>query len=294
MKGFMLIVFNPAAGNRRVHRLWRVLDILSANGIRCEVARTTAAGDARAFAAAAAAAGTRVVVAAGGDGTIAEVASGLLGSPTALGVIPLGTANVLALEHDLPRSPRAIAAALAFARTRPLWPGLARDRAGGSLLFTQMLGFGFDAAVVARVGTRLKRALGRGAYAVQTLRTLFDHEFAPIQLCIDGLGTTAAGVIVSKGRLYAGPYRLAPEADPAAPGFSVVLFDRPGRWAVTAYAAALLGGRLPGAPGLRCLRAGVVSLPGNTPLAAQADGDPAGSDLVRVTDAPAPLRLVVA
>ena len=289
----MLIVFNPAAGNRRVHRLWRVLDILTANGIRCEVARTSAPGDARAFAAAAAAAGTRVVVAAGGDGTIAEVAAGLLGSPTALGVIPLGTANVLALEHDLPRAPRAIAAALAFARTRPLWPGLARDRAGGELLFTQMLGFGFDAAVVARVGTRLKRALGRGAYAVQTLRTLFDHEFVPIRVCIDGADTTAAGVIVTKGRLYAGPYLLAPEADAGAPGFSVVLFDRAGPWAVAAYAAALLGGRLPRAAGLRRVRAGVLSLPGNAPLDAQADGDRAGRDVVSIADAAAPLRLVV-
>ncbi|MGC8475368.1 MAG: diacylglycerol/lipid kinase family protein [Acetobacteraceae bacterium] len=290
----MLIVFNPAAGNRRVHRLWRVLDILTANGIRCEVARTSAPGDARAFAAAAAAAGTRVVVAAGGDGTIAEVAAGLLGSPTALGVIPLGTANVLALEHDLPRAPRAIAAALAFGRTRPLWPGLARDRAGGARLFTQMLGFGFDAAVVARVGTRLKRVLGRGAYAAQTLRTLFDFEFVPIRLCIDGMATTAAGVIVTKGRLYAGPYRLAPEADPAVPGFSVVLFDRAGPGAVAAYAAALLRGRLPIAPGLRRLRAAGLTLPGNATLPAQADGDPAGSDLVSVSDAPAPLRLVVA
>src|SRR5487761_2782783 len=103
----MVIVFNPAAGNRRVHRLWRVLDILAANGVRW-------------------------VVAAGGDGTIAEVASGLLGTGAALGVIPLGTANVLAHEYALPFAPRAVAAALAFGRTRPLWPGLAEG--GGPLM----------------------------------------------------------------------------------------------------------------------------------------------------------------
>ena len=67
-----------------------------------------------------------MVVAAGGDGTIAEVANGLLGSSTRLGVIPLGSANVLAHELALPFEPRAVAAALAFGRTRPLWPGVAR------------------------------------------------------------------------------------------------------------------------------------------------------------------------
>ena len=64
-----------------------------------------------------------MVVAAGGDGTIAEVANGLMGSGARLGVIPLGTANVLAHELALPFAPRAVAAALAFGRTRLLWPG---------------------------------------------------------------------------------------------------------------------------------------------------------------------------
>ena len=74
-----------------------------------------------------------MVVAAGGDGTIAEVANGLMGSGARLGVIPLGTANVLAHELALPFAPRAVAAALAFGRTRPLWPGMVRgaDRLAG-------------------------------------------------------------------------------------------------------------------------------------------------------------------
>ncbi len=290
----MVIVFNPTAGNRRVSRLWRVLDILTANGIRCEVAYTRAPGDARALAAAAAAGGTRVVVAAGGDGTIAEVAAGLLGTESALGVIPLGTANVLALEHKLPQTPRAVAAALAFGRTRPLWPGLAQHRDGTVRLFVQMLGFGFDAAVVARVGTRLKRALGRGAYVAQTMRTLLDYPFPPLRLAIDDCETEAVSAIVSKGRLYAGPFVLVPEAAPDRAGFSVVLFDRPGPAAALRYAASLAAGRLAEAPGLRRLRASRVTLLGNTPLPAQADGDAVGTGLTVVTDAPAPIRLVVA
>jgi diacylglycerol kinase (ATP) len=289
----MVIVFNPAAGNRRVFRLWRVLDILAANGVRCQVARTGGAGDARSLAAAAAARGADLVVAAGGDGTIAEVASGLLGTTVPLGVIPLGTANVLAREYALPFAPRAVAAALAFGRTRPLWPGLAEAPDGERRLFVQMLGVGFDAEVVRRVRPGLKRLLGRGAYVVETARSLAGYEFAPIRLRLDGVETEAASVIVSKGRLYGGHYLLAPEAEPGRPGFSVVLFERAGPQAALCYGAALPLGRLATAPGVRRVRASRVEFLGNRTLPAQSDGDAAGPAPRAVTDAPGPLALVV-
>ncbi|HVB68798.1 MAG TPA: diacylglycerol kinase family protein [Acetobacteraceae bacterium] len=289
----MVIIFNPAAGNRRVYRLWRVLDILAANGIRCEVLRTGGAGDARALAAAAAAAGADLVVAAGGDGTIAEVASGLLATRVPLGVIPLGTANVLAREYALPFAPRAVAAALAFGRTRPLWPGVATSADGPPRLFVQMLGVGFDAAVVHGIRPGLKRLLGRGAYVAETLKRLPGYDFAPVRVRLDGVETEAASVIVSKGRLYGGPYLLAPEARPGEPGFSVVLFERSGPRAALCYGAALPLGRLARMAGVRRVRAARVEFPANRALAAQADGDPAGTAPRLVTDAPAPLALVV-
>src|SRR4029079_372581 len=83
----MIIVFNPVAGMRRASLLWRVLDVLTANGIRIQLAETRRSGHAEALAREAASRGATMVVAAGGDGTIAEVANGLLGSPTRLGII---------------------------------------------------------------------------------------------------------------------------------------------------------------------------------------------------------------
>ena len=203
----MIIVFNPVAGRRRAQLLWRVLDIMVANGIRIELAETTRRGHAEAIARTAARAGSTLVVAAGGDGTIAEVANGLMGSATRLGVIPLGTANVLAHELNLPFAPAAVAAALALGRTRPLWPGIcssgpcssgpgASQDGGTARLFVQMLGVGFDAHVVAHLSVPLKRAIGRAAYALQTLRELPRYDFAPIRLRLDGTETEAASAIV--------------------------------------------------------------------------------------------------
>src|ERR1700722_6261323 len=110
----MIVVFNPVAGMRRASLMWRVLDVLVANGVRIELSETHRPGHAEALAREAAVRGFSMVVAAGGDGTIAEVANGLMGSTARLGVIPLGTANVLAHELGLPFAPKSVAAALAF------------------------------------------------------------------------------------------------------------------------------------------------------------------------------------
>jgi diacylglycerol kinase family enzyme len=291
----MIVIYNPAAGARRAHRLWRVLDILSASGVRVQLLETQHAGHGTELARSVAAPG-RLVVAAGGDGTIAEVANGLAqaciaGTPPRLGVIPLGTANVLARELGLPTAPHAVAHALAFGRTRALWPGIASgdqpDR-----LFVQMLGVGLDAMVVHRLPGPLKRVLGRSAYVVQTLRELVRYDYEPIRLRIDGAAAEASSVIVTKGTLYAGQYLLAPSARPGEPGFTVALFGRSGPWAALMYGAALPLNLLPGAPGMRLVRASRVEILGSS-APAQADGDPAGCVPVSVRDAARPIDVVV-
>lgn len=288
----MVIIFNPAAGRRRAALLWRVLDVLATNGVRLDLAETRCRGHAERLAREAVRAGAPMVVAAGGDGTIAEVANGILGSHAQLGVIPLGTANVLAQELSLPFAPRAVAAALAFGRTQMLWPGVARGTEE-SRLFVQMLGVGFDAHVVHRLPLPLKRVLGRGAYVVQSLREVLRYDYAPIRVRLDEQETQAASVIVSKGRLYGGRYLLAPEAQPNEPGFSVMLFERSGPVAALCYGAALPLNRLAEAPGVRHVRARRIEFIGNAKAPVQSDGDAARYVPLSVTDAPGPIPVVV-
>ncbi|HEY6434527.1 MAG TPA: diacylglycerol kinase family protein [Acetobacteraceae bacterium] len=288
----MLVIFNPVAGRRRVQLLWRVLDVLIHNGIRLEVAETKRRGDAQDYARNAAAAGAPLIVAAGGDGTIAEVASGLIGSDACLGIIPLGTANVVAHELGLPSAPTAIAAALAFGRLRCLWPGRA-ENGSGERLFVQMLGVGFDAHVVHRLPPWLKRAGGRGAYVAQTLRELGRYRFPPIRLRLDGYETDAASVIISKGRFYGGRFLIAPDARPCEPGFSVLLFDHSGPGAALLYGAALPMQVLSRGPGLRHRRARRIEFVDCASVPAQADGDAAGLAPLHVSDADRPIRVLV-
>jgi YegS/Rv2252/BmrU family lipid kinase len=288
----MLIVFNPAAGARRRRRLLAALDLLRGLGMRPEIAETAHRGHASALAREAAASGMRIIVAAGGDGTIAEVAAGMAESDSALGVLPLGTANVLALELGLPRAPDRAAAVLAMGRTALLHPGLARWPDGRALLFVQMLGAGFDAAVVHHLPGGLKRAIGKGAYVLQTLREMPRYRFPHIRVEADGEGLEAASVIVTKGRLYAGRFLLAPGADPREPGFHLALFRDGGALAALRYGAALPLGLLPRLPSVSLRRVREVRLAGEG-VPVQADGDAAGMLPSFIGPAPQPLRIVV-
>ena len=289
----MLIVFNPTAGRRRATLLWRVLDVLIQHGMRVDLARTRRRGHATELAREAARAGTGLIVAAGGDGTVAEVAAGLLGTPARLGIIPLGTANVLAHELGLPVQPRATAAALAFGRTRPLWPGIATSE-DGTRLFVQMLGAGLDAQVVHRLRLPLKRMFGRSAYVLQTMEEAMRYDYMPLRVRIDGIERPASSVVVCKGRLYGGPYILAPDASPCVPGFTVALFGASGPLAALGYGAALPLNLLPHAPGVSLVRGRNIEIRADHDTPAQADGDPAGTTPILVSDAACCIEVVVA
>ncbi len=269
----MIVIHNPAAGPRRRALLAPVLAALAARGANVELRATAGPGDATRIAREAPAPADGLVVAAGGDGTIAEVAAGLLQHPARsdlrLGVIPLGTANVLAHEIGLSRRPDAVVGALLDGVPRPLHPG--RIGEGDSArVFLMMAGAGFDAAVVAAVGPGLKRLCGMGAYVLHTLR-LAARRFAPLDVVVDGVPMRAKSVVVCNGAHYGGPYRLAPGANLEVPGFEVVLLDAAGGLGVAAQGLRLMRGTLHRAPGTRIITARVIEIIGGGPL--QADGD---------------------
>lgn len=288
----MIIIYNPAAGPRRRALLDPVLARLRARGAGVALCPTTAPRDAARIARTLEPPADGLVVAAGGDGTIAEVAEGLLDNPRGaelrLGVIPLGTANVLAHEIGLARDADAIVAALLDGRPQPLHAGRIGEGAAARV-FLMMAGAGFDAAVVAAVGPQLKRLCGKGAYVLHTLR-LATRRFPALDLRVDGVPMRAKNVVVCNGAHYGGPYRLAPGADLREPSFEVVLLDDAGGPAVAIQGARLMRGTLHRAKGTRTVSARVVEILGQGPL--QADGDVAAALPVRIAASDAFLTLM--
>lgn len=279
----MLVIFNPVAGSRRRRKLARALAVLGRHAV---LAETSGPGDARRLAARASMAGHDCVVAAGGDGTIAEVAAGLAGSAATLGILPFGTANVLALELGLPRDAAAAARVILAGREVLIHPGQADGR-----IFLQMLGAGFEAAVVHHLPPGLKRRIGKGAYVWQTLREITRHQFRDLHFSADGgVWETAHSLIITKGRLYAGRHLIAPGASPLQPGFTLVIQRGPARLGALLAGAALpldLMHRLPFIELRRCAR---LALAGEGVLT-QCDGDTGPPLPLTVTDAAAGLRI---
>lgn len=287
------IIFNPTAGTRRRHRLEVVRRALVARGVAVTIAETDRRGHAETLAREAVREGERLVVAAGGDGTIAEVANGLAGSGAALGVIPLGTANVIAHEWGLPFGADAIAEALVAGHTRPLHPLRAQFGEGTARLVLQMLGVGLDSAVVAALDAGLKRRLGKGAYVLETVRQIFAWPFPRLDLRLDGGATEAAQVIATKGRFYGGRLLLAPEARADAPGFVACLFPGRGRLAAIRAGLALPLNLLPRLGGVAFRHAHRLEIAAPAGLPVQADGDLIGLTPVSVADAETTIPLVV-
>lgn len=274
----MLVIFNPTAGCRRRSRLDRVLAALAAAGAEVDLRPTAHAGDAEAIAAAAVPPADGLIVAAGGDGTLAEVVNGLAANPAReafrLGLIPLGTANVLAHEIGLPGDAAGIARVLLAGETRTVHPGRIRGADGRARHFLMMAGAGFDAAVVAAVSPGLKRRLGKGAYVWQTLRRAAAGRCPGLTVSADGVEFAAQSVVACNGRRYGGPYVLAPGADLSEPWFQVVVLARAGGWRVIPQGLRLMLGTLAAAPGVRLTAARRISVSGTGCL--QADGDAAG------------------
>jgi len=289
----LLIIYNPTAGGSRRRRFEAVLADLADLGCPMDVRPTTGPGDAAAFAREADAAAHDLVVAAGGDGTINEVINGLSGSQVALGIVPLGTANLLAREIGLTRDPDRIAAAIAGGALRRVSLGRVVSEAGRGRHFTLMAGVGFDAHVVADVDLALKRRIGKGAYVAEFARQLFAFKFPAYRVTVDGATHQAASVVIAKPRHYGGPYSCAKDARLEDTEFHVCLFERPGALAAIRYGMALTGGRLEGRGDYRILRVAHVRVEGPAGDPVQGDGDVIAALPLAVEMAPAALRLIV-
>src|SRR5216110_4044560 len=94
------VILNPSAGNLETVRDWQ--ERVESIARRCPIRITSHPGEAEALARRAVEEGFARIVAAGGDGTVTQVANGLAGSNAALGLLPMGTVNVFAMELGLP------------------------------------------------------------------------------------------------------------------------------------------------------------------------------------------------
>jgi diacylglycerol kinase (ATP) len=122
-----------------------------------------------------------LVVVAGGDGTVREVAHGLEGSDKPLLVMPCGTENLLANELGFDEKIKHLIRTFEAGYIRPLDLGNVNGRC-----FTSIAGFGFDGEVVKRVSEQRQGHINHFDYFWPIWRTLWGYEFAPMKVRVDG------------------------------------------------------------------------------------------------------------
>lgn len=286
---YVRIIANPISGGGRGQKVAQVLvQSLEVRGIQTELYITRGPGDARREAARP---GADIVVAVGGDGSVNEVANGLTGTGATMGILPFGTANVVASALRIPRDPELLAKLIADRSVKPIDLGLLGERR-----FLQSVGAGFDAAVVQAVHQRRGRSQNFATWVIPVVSTVLRYEFPPIRVTVDGhvicqdaLYATAANTAYS-----AGVVAFTPEARLDSGVLDVCAFRYWNIPRMLFYAAAT---RLPGFRN----RPGVVYAQGrevlfepasDAPVPYQIDGDPAGALPARCTIVPAALQVI--
>ena len=202
------LIINPKARQGGLD-LEQVIARLRQRGWDVDAVETSRAGEAIDLAHSAAADGCELVVACGGDGTINEVVNGLVGTKAALGVIPLGTANVWAIEMGIPRRPIEAADALVDGRIRQVDLGRAGDR-----YFLLMAGIGLDAEVLKAVPPALKKRFGIVAFFLHGVHKVIGFRGERAIILIDGVPYRRwlRLAVVSNTRLYGGMFSMTHQA----------------------------------------------------------------------------------
>src|SRR5216110_3921441 len=224
-----VVILNPTAGNPETVRDWQ--ERVESIARRCPIRITSHPGEAEALARRAVEEGFARIVAAGGDGTVTQVANGLAGSNAALGLLPMGTVNVFAMELGLPLNNLQLCWDIIEGANMRL---VDLPSANGKC-FVQLAGVGLDAQAVKETSLASKRSFGPPSYLISAAQIAARQ---PPKLYIESeSGSVGEGsfVLIGNGRLYGGPFPFFKRALIDDGLLDVVVFKRIGYLDIIRY-----------------------------------------------------------
>lgn len=301
------VVLNPMARGGAGRRLRAEIEReLTGRGVAHDVVETTAPGEATRLALDACAAGIDTVVAAGGDGTVHEVANGLLqaadsglaSSPT-LGLIPIGTGNDF-VKVIPGTSPRAAAYDTLALGRRYAYDAVLVTWEGGSEYCLNAAGTGVDVEVVRQIQRRSRRT-GALVYIAGLLGALRRYRPVPLRITADGetFQRRVMMIAVANGTCVGGLFRICPMALPDDGWLDLCVVDELGVLRQPALAARILRARHAGAREVhfRRVRHVRIEVLDGSSLFFQLDGElrePQGARSIEIHVQPARLQVIAA
>jgi len=211
----MFVVLNPMAGSCTADDVRQALERQLGEQIQTDIYETTGATgeDIVALVRAELANNPSVVVAAGGDGTISDVAEALIGTDTRLGIIPVGTANIFARELGIPLD---LEGACALLDGQPSTTNVDAMKVGKQY-FVLQIGIGIDSLMIRDTDRQSKRRFGRAAYIWTAFTRLIGYQPTRFTIVADGkrIRPRASQVLIANGGvLGAPPFRWGPDIRP--------------------------------------------------------------------------------
>jgi YegS/Rv2252/BmrU family lipid kinase len=279
-----LLIVNPTSGsNENTQVLPSLTDAFQRQGIQVEVCTTTPEEDGQGLAEAAAKAGAKLVVVAGGDGTVAAVARGLAHSRTVLGIIPLGTRNNIAASLNIPADITQAIQILAEGDRSQFDMGKANN-----YYFMEVVGVGLEASlfpcgddVKEGIKSNYLAALKSVAIGIKTFLQFKQHRLV---LRFDGrkVRLRTLQVNICNSPRYGVEFALAPEAKMNDGKLDLVYIDKPSKWDhLRHFFAAMRGKHLPHER-LAMYQASTIEVRSYPPLEVHADGVCLGTTPVTV------------
>lgn len=235
--------------------------------------------------------GVDTILVAGGDGTINEVMNGLVHTNAAFGVLPAGTANVLANEMRIGTWQKALAAIPHLQAVRI--PVGRVTNGEGERYFLMMAGAGFDARMVHAVSQGMKRRLGKLAYWVAGFSQI-GRNLEQMLVTVNGSTHQVSFCLASRVRNYGGDINIAPSIHITDQDIEAILFE--GRLTATylAHLFSIISGRLDAADRITVLRTRQLDLRSadGESVHLQVDGEHVGLLPATITVEPDALNLL--
>lgn len=297
------IIINPAAGANSTYKKWPLLSrLLNHLGLVYDHSYTEGSGHAIELAREAASDGYRYLVAVGGDGTVNEVANGIMNTKNAadvsFGVVSTGTGSDFARSAGIPMDWEHAGSILMSTKRRIIDIGVVTFVKNGKNIeryFVNAAGIGFDASAVENTEKMPKRLGGTIPYMMGLLRTLIGYRNRNVTIDIDGKKETTRvlSIMVANGNYLGGGMNVAPNALMDDKLFDVTIIGDIGKINLIKSLPMLYNGTIGDHPKVRFARASNVSVDLKERILVQADGELLGEGPVSFRIVPAALNIVI-
>ena len=294
------LIFNPTAQGDKARRLRKKLEEIRDE---CVLLPTEGPGHAEDLAKQAVEDGVEMLVAAGGDGTVHEVANGMVRHPDGqsrikLGVLPLGTVNVLARELKVPLEFESAWRVIRRGHSQRIdlpWMEFQIDGKLAKRCFPALAGAGMDARACEQVKWETKKRSGQIAYLLAGLQTLKEDLPTFTVKTPEKTIELADLIMFGNGHMYGGPFDIFPHANLQDGKVDAIVVERVTGWRFPEYTQAVLTGNLPRVEGIHYLQSDQMELipHGGMRVPVQLDGDAMGQLPAKVSVQPLGLQIVL-